>query len=71
MGGNSGSAMFNDRGEILGLAFDGNWEAMSRDIIYEPKMKHIIGVDLRYMLFMIEKYGKAGNLIQELKITNP
>ncbi len=67
-GGNSGSAMFNAKGELLGLAFDGNWEAMSSDILYEPKMQRTIGVDVRYILFMIEKYGKAGNLIQELKI---
>ncbi|ADV42648.1 S46 family peptidase [Bacteroides helcogenes] len=65
-GGNSGSAMFNARGELLGLAFDGNWEAMSSDILYEPKMQRTIGVDVRYMLFMIEKYGKAENLIKEL-----
>mgnify|MGYP000385242308 FL=1 len=44
---------------------------MSSDILYEPKMQRTIGVDVRYMLFMIEKYGKAGNLIQELKIANP
>ncbi|WP_297328853.1 S46 family peptidase [uncultured Bacteroides sp.] len=67
-GGNSGSAMFNDKGELLGLAFDGNWEAMSSDILYEPNMQRTIGVDVRYMLFMIEKYGKAGSLIKELKI---
>ena len=70
-GGNSGSAMFNAKGELLGLAFDGNWEAMSSDILYEPKMQRTIGVDVRYILFMIEKYGKAGNLIQELKLANP
>ena len=69
-GGNSGSAMFNARGELLGLAFDGNWEAMSSDILYEPKMQRCIGVDVRYILFMIEKYGKAGNLIRELKIVS-
>lgn len=67
-GGNSGSAMFNAKGELLGLAFDGNWEAMSSDILYEPKMQRTIGVDVRYMLFIMEKYGKAGNLIKELKI---
>lgn len=67
-GGNSGSAMFNAKGELLGLAFDGNWEAMSSDILYEPKMQRCIGVDVRYILFMIEKYGKAGNLIKELRI---
>ena len=69
-GGNSGSAMFNSKGELLGLAFDGNWEAMGSDILYEPKMQCTIGVDVRYILFMIEKYGKAGNLIQELNILN-
>ena len=69
-GGNSGSAMFNARGELLGLAFDGNWEAMSSDILYEPKMQRCIGVDVRYILFMIEKYGKAGDLIRELKIVS-
>lgn len=68
-GGNSGSAMFNARGELLGLAFDGNWEAMSSDILYEPKMQRTIGVDVRYILFMIDKYGGAANLIQELKIS--
>ena len=69
-GGNSGSAMFNSKGELLGLAFDGNWEAMGSDILYEPKMQRTIGVDVRYILFMIEKYGKAGNLIKELNIIN-
>ena len=69
-GGNSGSAMFNSKGELLGLAFDGNCEAMGSDILYEPKMQRTIGVDVRYILFMIEKYGKAGNLIQELNILN-
>ena len=69
-GGNSGSAMFNSKGELLGLAFDGNWEAMGSDILYEPKMQRTIGVDVRYILFIIEKYGKAGNLIQELNILN-
>lgn len=67
-GGNSGSAMFNARGELLGLAFDGNWEAMSSDIVFEPGLQRCIGVDVRYMLFIIEKYGKAGELIKELNI---
>ena len=67
-GGNSGSAMFNARGELLGLVFDGNWEAMSSDILYEPDMQRCIGVDIRYVLFVIEKYGKASELIRELKI---
>ncbi|WP_294627699.1 S46 family peptidase [uncultured Bacteroides sp.] len=67
-GGNSGSAMFNNKGELLGLAFDGNWEAMSSDIVFEPDLQRCIGVDVRYMLFIMEKYGKAGRLIEELKI---
>lgn len=67
-GGNSGSAMFNACGELLGLAFDGNWEAMSSDLLYEPKVQRTIGVDVRYILFMMEKYGKAGHLIRELKV---
>ena len=69
-GGNSGSAMFNARGELLGLAFDGNWEAMSGDILYEPELQRTIGVDIRYVLFIIEKYGKAANLIRELQIAD-
>ena len=67
-GGNSGSPMFNARGQLLGLAFDGNWEAMSSDLIYEPKTQRTIGVDVRYILFMIEKQGEAEHLIKELKI---
>ena len=65
-GGNSGSAMFNDRGELLGLAFDGNWEAMSSDLMYEPKTQRCIGVDIRYILFIMEKYGKAAHLVEEM-----
>lgn len=64
-GGNSGSAMFNDKGELLGLAFDGNWEAMSGDIIFEPQLQRCVGVDIRYILFIIDKYAKATNLMKE------
>ncbi len=67
-GGNSGSAMFNAQGELLGLAFDGNWEAMGSDILYEPKTQRCIGVDIRYILFILEKLGKADHLIKELKL---
>lgn len=67
-GGNSGSAMFNKKGELMGLAFDGNWEAMSSDLKYEPSLQRCIGVDIRYVLFLIDKYGKASNLMNELKI---
>lgn len=67
-GGNSGSAMFNGKGELLGLAFDGNWEAMSSDYLYEPKLQRCIGVDVRYILFLIEQSHKATRLLNELKI---
>lgn len=67
-GGNSGSAMFNAKGELLGLAFDGNWEAMGSDFMYEPALQRCIGVDVRYMLFVMEKLGKADHLIRELQI---
>lgn len=67
-GGNSGSAMFNARGELVGLAFDGNWEAMSGDLLFEPQMQRTIGVDIRYILFMMEYQGKATHLLQELKL---
>lgn len=69
-GGNSGSGMFNGEGELIGLAFDGNWEAMSGDIVFEPNLQRCIGVDIRYVLYMIEKYGKASRLVDELKITS-
>ena len=65
-GGNSGSAMFNGKGELLGLAFDGNWEAMSSDIQYEPHLQRCIGVDVRYMLFIIEHYGNAKHIVEEM-----
>jgi Peptidase S46. len=65
-GGNSGSAIFDGKGRLLGLAFDGNWEAMSGDIAFEPEVQRTINVDVRYMLFMIDKWGKAQHLIKEL-----
>lgn len=67
-GGNSGSAMFNGKGELLGLAFDGNWEAMSSDILFEPDLQRCIGVDVRYILFIMDKFGHANHLLEELKI---
>ncbi len=69
-GGNSGSPVLNARGELIGLAFDGNWEAMSGDIAYEPDLQRCICVDIRYVLFVIDKYAGATNLIEELKIVN-
>ncbi|MCD8166675.1 MAG: S46 family peptidase [Bacteroides sp.] len=67
-GGNSGSPVFNSKGELTGLAFDGNWEAMSSDFAYEPTLQRCIAVDVRYMLFMMEHYGKAASILKELKI---
>ena len=67
-GGNSGSPVLNDKGELLGLAFDGNWEAMSGDVIFEPELQRCINVDIRYVLFIIDKYGKAGYLLDEMNI---
>ena len=67
-GGNSGSPVLNDKGELIGLAFDGNWEAMSGDVIFEPSLQRCINVDIRYVLFIIDKYGKAGYLLDEMNI---
>ena len=65
-GGNSGSPMFNGKGELIGLAFDGNWEAMSGDITFNPDLQRCIGVDIRFVLYLIEKWGKADRLIEEM-----
>jgi hypothetical protein len=65
-GGNSGSPVFNGKGELLGLAFDGNWEAMSGDIVFEPELQRSINVDVRYMLFVMDKIGGAERILREL-----
>ena len=67
-GGNSGSPIMNGKGELIGLAFDGNWEAMSGDVNFEPKLQRTINVDIRYVLFIIDKVYGATNLIDELEI---
>ncbi len=67
-GGNSGSPVLNAYGHLIGTAFDGNWEAMSGDIIFEPNLQRCINVDIRYTLFIIEKYGNAKHLIDEMTI---
>jgi len=67
-GGNSGSDVLNAKGELIGLAFDGNWEAMSGDIIFEPNLQRCINVDIRYVLFIIDKFGGAGYLLNEMDI---
>ncbi|MCR5433707.1 MAG: S46 family peptidase [Bacteroidaceae bacterium] len=65
-GGNSGSPMFNGKGELIGLAFDGNWEAMSGDITFNPDLQRCIGVDIRFVLYLIDKWGHADRLIREM-----
>jgi hypothetical protein len=67
-GGNSGSPVINGNGELIGLAFDGNWEAMSGDIVYEPDIQKTICVDIRYVLFIIDKFAGAKHLVDEMKI---
>jgi hypothetical protein len=67
-GGNSGSPVINGDGQLIGLAFDGNWEAMSGDISFEPELQRTICVDVRYVLFIIDKYAGATNLINELTL---
>ena len=67
-GGNSGSPVINGEGELIGLAFDGNWEAMSGDIMFEKNVQRTICMDARYLLWCIEKVGKATNIINELTI---
>lgn len=67
-GGNSGSPVLNADGALIGLAFDGNWESMSSDIMFEPELQRCICVDIRYVLFIIDKFGGAGHLIDEMNI---
>ena len=67
-GGNSGSPVINGNGELIGLAFDGNGEAMSGDIDFEENLQRCICLDARYMLWVIDKYAGATNLIEEMTI---
>ena len=67
-GGNSGSPVINAYGELIGTAFDGNWEAMSGDIYFEPNIQRTISVDIRYTLFIIDKYAGAKHLIDEMNL---
>ena len=65
-GGNSGSPVLDADGNLIGLAFDGNWESMSSDVMFEPDLQRCICVDIRYVLWMVDKFGGATNLINEL-----
>ena len=67
-GGNSGSPIMNAKGELIGLAFDGNWESMSSDVMFEPDLQRCINVDIRYVLFIVDKFGGAKWLIDEMDI---
>lgn len=67
-GGNSGSPVMNAKGELIGLAFDGNWESMSSDVMFEPALQRCIAVDIRYVLWMMDKFGGAGYLLNEMNI---
>ena len=67
-GGNSGSPVLNAKGELIGLAFDGNWESMSSDVMFEPDLQRCICVDIRYVLWTVEKMGGATNIINELSL---
>jgi hypothetical protein len=67
-GGNSGSPVLNGKGELIGLAFDGNIEAMAGDVIFDPKLQRTINVDIRYVLWLIDKYAGAKHIIDEMTI---
>lgn len=67
-GGNSGSPMFDGRGRLIGLAFDGNWDSLSSDIFFDRDLARCIGVDIRYVVYMMDRWGKADRLIEEMKI---
>lgn len=67
-GGNSGSPVLNGNAELIGLAFDGNWESLSGDILFEPEMQRMISVDIRYVLYVIDKVMEAPHIVDELKL---
>lgn len=67
-GGNSGSPVMNSNGELIGLAFDGNWEAMSGDVYFEPEIQRTIAVDIRYILWITDIFAGAGHLVDEMTI---
>lgn len=69
-GGNSGSPVLNGNGELIGLAFDGNWESLSGDILFEPEMQRMISVDILYTLYMLDKVMGAPHIVEELNLVN-
>ena len=69
-GGNSGSPVINSKGELIGLAFDGNWESLSGDILFEPEMQRMISVDIVYTIYMLDKVMNASHILEELNLVN-
>ena len=67
-GGNSGSPVMDADGNLIGLAFDGNWEAMSGDVLFDPDLQRCICVDIRYVLLMVDKFAGAGYLLNEMNL---
>ena len=67
-GGNSGSPVLDEKGRLIGLAFDGNWEAMSGDVAFEPELQRCIAVDIRYVLFVVDKFADCQHIMNELTI---
>jgi hypothetical protein len=67
-GGNSGSPVLDADGCLIGLAFDGNWESMSSDVMFEPDLQRCICVDIRYVLFLVDKLGGASHIVEELEL---
>lgn len=67
-GGNSGSPMFGDKGQLIGLAFDGNWDSLSSDINFDKRLARCIGVDIRYVIFLMDKWGHADRLLKEMNL---
>lgn len=69
-GGNSGSPVINGKGELIGIAFDGNWESMSGDVAFEDELQKCINVDIRYVLFVIDKFAGATHLVDEMTVVD-
>lgn len=67
-GGNSGSPVINGEGQLIGCAFDGNWESLSGDINFDNNLQRCIALDIRYVLFILDKLGNCGHLINEMNI---
>jgi len=67
-GGNSGSPVINAEGHLIGTAFDGNWEAMSGDIAFEPELQRTISVDIRYTLWVVDVLSGAGHIVEEMTV---